>query len=268
MESVGTPKGAAQPFQDIIYERNLPSVMIYLNRPEKRNAMTYRMVQELQRAFRMVAEDKSARVVIMAAKGKSYCAGGDTTEFLSNTIEQTEKFQRENLELWRQMEKLRKPIIAAVHGYANIELIQAVDIVIAAEDAKFGLPETGIGVSPGAGITIRLPRVVGKFIAKELLFTGDWISAEEAHRIGLVNKVVPPDKLLDEALALAGRIAKRAPLAIGAAKACVNFGSEMPLDDGMEYQLRESISMFYTKDLKEGITAFFKEKREPNFVGE
>jgi enoyl-CoA hydratase len=230
--------------------------------------MTYRMVTELEQAFRMVAEDKAVRVIIMAAKGKSYCAGGDTTEFLTNTIEQTEKFQRENLELWRQMEKLRKPIIAAVHGFANIELIQSVDIVLAAQDAKFGLPETGIGVSPGAGITIRLPRVVGKFIAKELLITGEAISAEEAHRIGIVNKVVPTDKLLDEAMALAGRIAKRAPLAIGAAKACVNFGSEMPLDEAMEYQLRESISMFHTKDLKEGITAFFKEKREPNFVGE
>jgi enoyl-CoA hydratase len=260
--------GAGQGFQDIIYEKNFPSVVIYLNRPDKRNAITYRMVQELRAAFRMAAEDRSARVIIMAAKGKSYCAGGDTSEFLTNTIEQTEKFQRENLELWREMEKVRKPIIAAVHGFANIELIQSVDIVLAAQDAKFGLPETGIGVSPGAGITIRLPRVVGKYIAKELLFTGEAISAEEAHRIGLVNKVVPSEKLLDEALAMAGRIAKKAPLAIGAAKACVNFGSEMPLDEGMEYQLRESISMFHTKDLKEGITAFFKEKREPNFVGE
>ena len=255
-------------FQDILFERRDSSVILYYNRPEKRNAMTYRMVEEFNSAYDIIADDKSIRVVIMAAKGKSYCAGGDTSEFLSNTIEQTEKFQRKNLELWRKMEKLRKPIIAAVHGYANIELIQACDIVIAAEDAKFGLPETGIGVCPGAGITIRLPRVVGKFIAKELLFTGDWISAAEAQRIGIVNKVVPHDKLLDESLALAARIAKRAPLAIGAAKACVNFGSEMSLDEGMEYQLRESISMFYTKDLKEGITAFFNEKREPIFTGE
>lgn len=244
------------------------TAVVWLNRPDKRNAMTRRMVGELRKAFETIEGDRGIRVAVMAAKGKSYCAGGDTSEFLSNTIQQTETFQRENLELWRQMEKLRKPIIAAVHGFANIELIQAVDIVLASEDAKFGLPETGIGVSPGAGITIRLPKVVGKFIAKELLFTGDWISAEEAHRIGLVNKVVPTDKLLDEALALSAKIAKRAPLAIGAAKACVNFGSEMPQDEGMEYQLRESISMFYTKDLKEGITAFFKEKREPNFIGE
>ena len=226
------------------------------------------MVQEFRRAYKEIAGDKTVRAVIMAAKGKSYCAGGDTTEFLTNTIEQTERFQRENIELWRDMEKLRKPIIAAVNGFCNIELIQACDIVVAAEDAKFGLPETGIGVSPGAGITIRLPRVVGKFIAKELLFTGDWIPAAEGYRIGIVNKVVPPDQLLDQALAIASKIAKRAPLAIGAAKACVNFGSEMAIDDGMEYQLRESIEMFHTKDLKEGITAFFKEKREPKFTGE
>ena len=255
-------------FQDILYEKRDSTVILYYNRPDKRNAMTYRMVQEFRRAYDHIAEDKDVRVVIMAAKGKAYCAGGDTTEFLTNTIPQTERFQRENLELWRQMEKLRKPIIAAVNGFANIELIQACDIVVAAEDAKFGLPETGIGVSPGAGITIRLPRVVGKFIAKELLFTGDWIPASEGHRIGIVNRVVPPDKLLDECLALATKISKRAPLAIGAAKACVNFGSEMSLDEGMEFQLRESIEMFHSKDLKEGITAFFKEKREPKFTGE
>jgi enoyl-CoA hydratase len=259
---------SAPDFQDIIFEKKDSTAVVWLNRPDKRNAITRRMVGELRRAFDLVAADRDVRVVVMAAKGKSYCAGGDTSEFLSNTIEQMEAFQRENLELWRQMEKLRKPIIAAVHGFANIELIQAVDIVLAAEDAKFGLPETGIGISPGAGITIRLPLVVGKYIAKELLFTGDWISAEEGHRIGIVNRVVPPDKLLEEAYALAGKIAKRAPLAIGAAKACVNFGSEMPLDDAMEFQLRENIALFHTKDLKEGITAFFKEKREPKFTGE
>jgi len=255
-------------FQDILFEKNNQTTLIYLNRPDKRNALTRRMVKELRQAFQLVETDKGARVVVMAGKGKAYCAGGDISEFLSNTVEQMEEFQRESLELWREMEKLRKPIIAAVHGFTNIELIQAVDIVVAAEDAKFGLPETGIGVSPGAGITIRLPRAVGKYIAKELLFTGEWLSAEESLRIGIVNRVVPTDKLMEEALALAGKIAKRAPLAIGAAKACVNFGSEMPLDEGMEYQLRESMALFHTKDLKEGITAFFKEKREPSFTGE
>jgi enoyl-CoA hydratase len=256
------------PYQEIIVEKRDPVSIIYLNRPEKRNAMTYRMVKELRDAYQKVAGDETVRAVIMTGKGKAFCAGGDTGEFVSNTISQTEKFQRETLELWRQMEKLRKPIIAAVNGHANIELIQAVDLVVAAADSKFGLPETGIGISPGAGITIRLPRVVGGYIAKELLFLGEWISAEEAHRIGIVNRVVPPEKLLEESIELAQRIAKRAPLAIGAAKACVNFGSEMPIDDAMEYQLKESLALFHTKDLKEGITAFFKEKREPVFTGE
>src|SRR5579885_168876 len=259
---------AAIKYEQIEYEKKNQIVTIYLNRPEKRNAVTYRMVLELEDAFGRVAEDKDVRVVVMTGRGKAFSAGSDTNEFLTNTLEQTEKFQRENIELWRQMEKLRKPIIAAVNGYANIELIQAVDIVVASNEAKFGLPETGIGVCPGAGITIRLPRVVGKYIAKELLFLGEWIQASEAYRIGIVNRVVPSDKLLEESLAVASKIAKKAPLAIGAAKACVNFGSEMPLDEGMEYQLRESIAMFHTKDLKEGITAFFKEKREPKFTGE
>lgn len=258
----------SQEFREILYEQRDSTVILYYNRPEKRNAMTYNMVEEFTRAFDNISDDKSVRSVIVAAKGKTYCVGGDTSEFLTNTIEQTERFQRDNLELWRRMEKLRKPIIAAVNGYANIETIQSADLVIASEDAKFGLPETGIGVSPGAGITIRLPRIVGKYIAKELLFLGEWITASEAHRIGIVNRVIAPEKLLDESLAIASKIAKKAPLAIGAAKACVNFGSEMPLDEGMEYQLRESIAMFHTKDLKEGITAFFKEKREPKFTGE
>ena len=255
-------------FKEILFEQKDSTAVLYYNRPEKRNAMTYNMVQEFTRAFDMLAEDKSVRSVIIAAKGKTYCVGGDTTEFLTNTLEQTEIFQRDNLELWRKMEKLRKPVIAAVNGYANIETIQSVDLVIASEDAKFGLPETGIGISPGAGITVRLPRVVGKYIAKELLFLGEWVSAAEGYRMGFVNRVVPPERLIEESLLIAAKIAKKAPLAIGAAKACVNFGSEMPLDDGMEYQLRESIAMFHTKDLKEGITAFFKEKREPKFIGE
>ncbi len=254
--------------KEILFEMRDSAAVLYYNRPDKRNAMTYNMVQEFTRAFDHIADQKEIRSVIIAAKGKTYCVGGDTTEFLTNTIEQTERFQRENLELWRKMEKLRKPIIAAVNGYANIETIQSVDLVVAAQDAKFGLPETGIGVSPGAGITVRLPRAVGRYIAKELLFLGEWISAEDGHRIGIVNRVVAPEKLMEETLAISAKIAKRAPLAIGAAKACVNFGSEMPIDDGMEYQLRESIAMFGTKDLKEGITAFFKEKREPKFTGE
>lgn len=258
----------AAPYQDIVVEKRDSVSLIYLNRPDKRNAMTYRMVKELRDAFSRIEDDKTVRAVVLTGKGKAFCAGGDTGEFLTNTIAQTEKFQRENLELWRQMEKLRKPIIAAVNGFANIELIQAVDLVVASAESKFGLPETGIGVSPGAGITIRLPRAVGRYIAKELLFTGDWISPEEAHRIGIVNKVVPQEKLLDESMALAQRIAKRAPLAIGASKACVNFGSEMPTDDAMEYQLKESLALFSSKDLKEGIIAFFKEKREPVFTGE
>ncbi len=174
MQSIET---GASDFKEILSEQKDSIVILYYNRPEKRNAMTYNMVQEFTRAFDAIANDRSVRAVIIAAKGKTYCVGGDTSEFLSNTIEQTEKFQRDNLELWRKMEKMRKPVIAAVNGYANIETIQSVDLVVASEDAKFGLPETGIGVSPGAGITIRLPRVVGKYIAKELLFLGEWISS-------------------------------------------------------------------------------------------
>lgn len=252
--------------QNIIYEKKDGTAIIYFNRPEKRNAMSFQMLKEFDVALGLAAKDGEVRVIIVAAQGPTFCVGGDVKEFIANTPQQTEEFNRFNLEVWRKMEKLRKPIIAAVHGYVNIEVIQAVDLVVAAEDARLGLPEVGIGVCPGAGITVRLPRAVGRYLAKELLFTGDWIPAQEAYRIGLVNRVVPREKLLEEALLLANKIGKKGPLAVGAAKACVNFGSEMPVDEGMEYQLRESISMFYTQDLKEGINSFL-EKREPKFKG-
>ena len=224
------------------------------------------MLTEFEDAIRAAADDNDVRVVVITGSGKAFCVGGDIKEFQNATPQWIEHFNRRHIELWRKMEHLRKPIIVAVNGHANLETIQACDIVIASEDAKFGLPEVNIGVCPGAGITIRLPRWTSRFIAKELLFVGEWITAADAFRIGLVNKVVPREKLIVEALELARKLAKKAPLAIGAAKACVNIGSEMDLDEGMEYQLRESLRMFYTEDLKEGLRAFL-EKREPVFQG-
>jgi enoyl-CoA hydratase len=264
---------AAQ-YQYILYEERPEDkvAIITFNRPEARNAMSSGMLLEFYDALKKAAENPNVWVVIVTGAGdKAFCSGGDAKEFLANVEAQRyseiEKFNRLNLDVWRFMEKMRKPIIAAVNGYCNIETIQTVDIVIASEKAMFGLPEVTIGVSPGAGITIRLPKTLSKHWVKYLLFTGEWISAQEAYRLGLVNKVVPHEKLMEEALALARRIAKNAPLAVGAAKACVNAGSEMPIDAGIEFQLRESMAMFYTEDLKEGIRARLIEKREPVFKG-
>jgi enoyl-CoA hydratase len=144
--------------------------------------------------------------------------------------------------------------------------VQACDLVLAVEDAKFGLPEINIGVCPGAGITIRLPRWMSRYQAKELLFFGDWISAAEAQRLGFVNRVVPKDRLMEEAMGWATKLANKAPLALGAIKACVNIGAELDSDRGAEFQLLESSRLFYSEDLKEGLRARL-EKREPRYQG-
>ncbi len=262
-------------YKHLLYEKveDAKTAIITFNRPEARNAMNVAMLTEFYDALKASAEDPSVWCIIVTGAGdKAFCSGGDAKEFLANVeagkISEIERFNRFNLDVWRFMEKMRKPIIAAVNGFCNIETIQAVDLVVASQNAKFGLPEVSIGVSPGAGITIRMPRFLSKYWAKYLLFTGEWITAEEAYRLGFVNKVVPHEKLREEALNLARKIVKNAPLAVGATKACVNLGGEMPIDEGMEYQLKESILMFHTKDLKEGIKARFYEKREPAFKGE
>jgi len=255
-----------QEYKFIKYEKTGNIAVITLNRPEAANAMSQQMTIEFDAAMHKAGGDTEVRVIVVTAAGKVFCAGGDVKEFIQATPEWIAYFNRVTFEIWRYMEHLRKPIIAAVQGFANIELIQACDIVIAAEEARFALPEVKIGVSPGAGVTIRLPRYVSKYVAKELLFTGEPVSAQEAFRMGLVNRVVPKEKLMEEAMNLAGKISRNAPLAVGAAKICVNVGSELDLDQGMEYQLLENVSMFRTEDLKEGIRAF-QEKREPRFQG-
>lgn len=253
-------------FEFIKYEKQGYVAIVTLNRPQAANAMSQKMTLEFDAAMHKAGEDPEVRVIVLTAEGKVFCAGGDVKEFVQATPEWIAKFNRITFEIWRYMEHLRKPIIAVVQGFANIELIQGCDIVVAGQEAKFALPEVKIGVSPGAGITIRLPRIVGKFIAKEILLTGEPLTAQDAHRVGLVNRVVPKEKLMEEAMSLANTIAKNGPLAVGAAKMCVNVGAEMDLDQGMEYQLLENVAVFRSEDLKEGIRAF-QEKREPRFQG-
>jgi enoyl-CoA hydratase len=210
--------------------------------------------------------DGGIRAVLITGAGRSFNAGGDIREFSKGNPNWIKKFNGRVIEMFRYMEKMPKPIVAAINGLANIESFQACDLVVADEEAKFGLPEINIGVCPGAGITIRLPKVVGKLRAKELLMTGEWISSEEAKSIGLVNRVVPKGRVLDEGLKLASKLASFAPLSLGAIKRCVNEGLDMSLDEGMEFQLDQSMALFDTKDLKEGLTAFL-EKRQPNYSG-
>ncbi|MHC1585281.1 MAG: enoyl-CoA hydratase/isomerase family protein, partial [Candidatus Syntropharchaeia archaeon] len=173
------------------------------------------------------------------------------------------------LGLYKKIEDLSKPVIAAINGYAlggGCELAMVCDIRIASENAKFGQPEINIGIIPGAGGTQRLPRLVGAGIAKELVFTGDIIDAKEAERIGLVNRVVPADKLMETVMEIANKIKKKSPLILKIAKKVINQGMETDLTAGLEYESKMLAICFSTEDQKEGVNAFF-EKRKPEFKG-
>jgi enoyl-CoA hydratase len=252
--------------QYLLYEVKDNVAVITFNRPQALNAWNEGLTMELEEALHRADSDAAVRVVVLTGAGRAYNVGGDIKEFEKADTAWIERFNRRVIRTFRFMEQMRKPILAAVNGHANIESVQACDLVLAAEDAKFGLPEINIGVCPGAGITIRLPRWMSRYQAKELLFFGDWIGATEAQRLGFVNRVVPNERLMEEAMAWAAKLAKRAPLALGAIKACVNVGAELDLDRGADFQLLESSRLFYSEDLKEGLRAFL-EKREPRYQG-
>ncbi|MEM0272618.1 MAG: enoyl-CoA hydratase/isomerase family protein [Thermoprotei archaeon] len=236
------------------------------NRADKLNAWSSALVDELTEEFRKAAEDEQVRVIILTAQGKAFSVGGDLNEFISSTPDQVAAFNKKVIALFSLMESVRKPIVASVNGYCNLETIQACDYVLAARSAKFGLPEVNVGISPGAGILVRLPRLIGRLAAKEIAFFGEWIGAERACELGVINRVVDDDKLQEVTRELAAKLAEKPPLTLGAIKAVINKSWGMELDGAMEYQLRENMSLFYTEDLKEGIRSFL-EKRKPVFKG-
>ncbi len=239
---------------------------IRFNRAEKLNAWSSAFVDELSAELRGAAEDEQVRVVVLTAQGKAFSVGGDLNEFIASTPDQVAAFNKKVIALFSLMESVRKPIVASVNGFCNLETIQACDYVLAARSAKFGLPEVNVGISPGAGILVRLPRLIGRLAAKEIAFFGEWMSAERACELGVVNRVVDDDKLQDATKEVASKLAEKPPLTLGAIKAVINKSWGMELDGAMEYQLRENMSLFYTEDLKEGIRAFL-EKRKPSFKG-
>lgn len=245
--------------------------IVKLNRPEVFNALCLELLEELEKCFIALEKDDSVRVVIIAGDERFFCAGADVSQMVTVTApSQIRPFIALIQRVFNSIEAFTRPVIAAVGGLAlggGTELALSCDLRIAADNALFSQPEIYLGVIPGAGGTQRLPRVVGLTRAKELLYTGGRVSAKEALEIGLVNKVVPPEKLLDEAKALAEKIAKRPPLAVMLTKACVNHGMEMPLAQGIAYEGRCFEWLFSTKDQREGMTAFL-EKRKPQFKGE
>lgn len=259
-------------FKNIIYSKDKGTAKITINRPEARNALNQATRGEIKQVVEDLNKDKSIRVVIITGAGeKAFVAGADITEFKGATpMIMEERASTTGQQLFTDIENLPMPVIAMINGFClggGCELAMSCDIRIASENAKFGQPEINVGIIPGAGGTQRLPRLIGWGRAKELIYTGKIIDAAEAERIGLVNKVVPQDKLEETVNELAEAIASKSPVIMKIAKKTINRGMYSDLASGLSYE-RSNISLcFSTKDQAEG-TAAFLEKRKPEFKGE
>ena len=255
-------------YENILFSQEAGIGYVTIHRPKALNALNAATVDELDRLLDEIARDAAIQVVIVTGSGeKSFVAGADITEMRPLGAIAGRAWGQKGQAVFTKMENLPQPVIAAVNGFAlggGCELALACDIRIASEKAKFGQPETGLGITQGFGGTQRLPRIVGKGRAKEILFTADMIDAAEAYRIGLVNKVVAPEELMTAAKAMAGRIMKRSASAVQLAKAAVNRGIEAGLENGIAYEAEVFGLCFATEDQKEGMTAFV-EKRKPEF---
>jgi enoyl-CoA hydratase len=244
--------------------------IVTVNRPETLNALNSRVVQELTMAFDHLAGAHDIGAIILTGAGdKAFVAGADIKEMVSKSGLEMEGFSRAGRRLGDAMAACPKPIIAAVNGYAlggGCELAMACDIRLASDRAKIGQAEINIGIIPGFGGSQRLPRLVGSGWAAEMLFTGDAIDAVTAERIGLVNRVVPHERLMEEAKALAQKILAKSPVAVALAKSCLRAADEMPSSAGLSYETAAFGVVGATQDKVEGMTAFL-EKRKPVWKG-
>lgn len=241
--------------------------LVQLNRPKELNALNLQLMTELRDTLQELDKDESVRAIVLTGNEIAFAAGADIKQMSGKTA--IDMLQVDQFSTWDGIYKTKKPIIAAVSGFAlggGCELAMNCDMIIASETAKFGQPEIKIGVMPGAGGTQRLTKIVGKAKAMEMVLTGDFIDAEEAHRIGLVNKVVPVELYLEEAYRLAGKIAAMSPVAVSMAKESVKRSYETHLDEGLHFERKNFYMCFASEDQKEGMNAFI-EKRKPDFKG-
>lgn len=240
--------------------------VIRLNRPDALNALNTALMGELTQAIREADENDKVRCIILAGSDKAFAAGADITEMAEKSFVDVYGDDTQMARV-RSIENCRKPIIAAVAGYVlggGCELAMICDFIIAADNAKFGQPEINLGIIAGLGGTQRLTRFVGKAKAMEMHLTGRFMDAEEAERSGLVSRVVPAKKLMDEAMASAHKIAEKSALAVMAAKEAVNRSYETTLAEGVLHERRLFNGLFATEDQTEGMSAFL-EKRQPQF---
>jgi enoyl-CoA hydratase len=257
-------------FENILYEKKGPIVYVTLNRPKVLNALNQAVFAELKAAFEDARDDSSVRGVILTGSGdKAFVAGADIAEMSSLTASQMQESTRRSQGVTELLENLGKPVIAAVNGFAlggGCELAMACTIRIAAENAKFGQPEVKIGIMPGAGGTQRLPRLVGKGRALQLILSGEIINAQEAYRIGLVNEVVPLANLIARAEAILNQINSNAPLGVKFSIDAVNKGLDGSVSEGLLIEASLFGICGGSEDKKEGTSAFL-EKRAPKFQG-
>ena len=253
----------------LILEREEGYALIRLNRPAALNALNSTMMDELSAVIPALDADPGIHAIILTGSEKAFAAGADIKEMAGLTFAEAvaQDFITRN---WEAVTRCRKPVIAAVAGYAlggGCEVAMMCDIILAADTARFSQPEITLGIPPGAGGTQRLPRAVGKAKAMEMILTARMIGAEEAERAGLVSRVVPADKLIEEAKAVAAKIATLPPVAVQLAKELVNAAYETPLAQGIKQERRTFHAAFATEDQTEGMAAF-TEKRKAVFKGQ
>ncbi len=255
------------PYEHIKVEKDAPIATVMLYRPKVLNALNPALVAELVDALHTLDRDDDVGAIVLTGSDKAFAAGADIAEMAQSTV--VDQLEGTYFDTWDKIRAVKKPIIAAVSGWAlggGCETALMCDMIVASKTARFGQPEINIGIIPGAGGTQRLAQAVGKARAMELVLTGDPITAEEAHRLGLVNAVTEPDEYLATAQELARKLASKPPIAVQMAKQAVNNVFDDYLDRGLMVERRNFFMLFATDDQKEGMSAFL-EKRKPDWKG-
>jgi enoyl-CoA hydratase len=256
-------------FETIVYEVSEGIATITINRPDVLNALNMQVLRDLLAATELVRKDPQVKVVVLTGAGRSFVAGADISQMRNFTVQQGLEFGDLGHAVLRGLETLDKPVIAAVNGFAlggGTEISMGCDFIYASSKARFGQPEVNLGIIPGFGGTQRLARIVGMNKARELIYTGDVINAEEARRIGLVAEIYEPEELMPKVREQAKLLMGKGPIAIAAAKRCMNKGVDISLDAALELEKQAFAALFGTEDQKEGMGAFV-EKRLASFPG-
>ncbi len=254
-------------FENIRYEKKNNIAYVTIDRPKAMNALNNDVLDELFTAFYEISKDDDVRAAILTGEGKAFVAGADIAAMHAMNANEGRAMMIRGHNVMNLIETIEKPVIAAVNGFAlggGCELAMACDIRIASEKAKFGQPEVGLGIIPGFGGTQRLPRLIGKGMAKKLIFTGEIINGSTAKEIGLVEEVVPAEELMDAAEKLAANIIKNAPIAVGSAKTAINVGYDLDMKTASSFEIETFTAPFSSEDKTEGMGAFL-EKREAKF---